>query len=371
MLKQPVPCVDQGCRHYRGVEQPDGTESTERHVCPAFPDGIPTTIVLGANLHRDPYPGDHGIRYEPGVSNEAEEWVENYDPSQPRDPGGEGGGQWVKGGAAGGDDGKGGKSSNTGSGKGGDGVPPSDKLSAAKKNGKDLGGQGGVTKVTVDGKDFVVKQRKGIEKEGKVEEDVAELAAIAGVSVPKSQMTTVDGQPALVTDYVKGKSIAQHRMENPTSGDAVPNLVKSVPKEQVDKAVLFDYLVGHTDKHDGNFMVDDKGNMTLIDRAMSFEPGTRQRFFQPDFLKHLGGDAHQFDKKTVTEMVASGEKMVKHLRDKGRVKEARVVQNRLNALKKLAEEPNPTAGRLSSIGSQGVPPPDAGFVGKLMWQLGG
>lgn len=64
MLVEPVPCSKKSCRHYRGVEQPDGTEATERHVCAAFPGGIPTPIVLGVNLHTKPYPGDRGIRYE-------------------------------------------------------------------------------------------------------------------------------------------------------------------------------------------------------------------------------------------------------------------------------------------------------------------
>jgi hypothetical protein len=33
--------------------------------CTAFPDGIPQPIWVGDNDHRRPYPGDHGIRFEP------------------------------------------------------------------------------------------------------------------------------------------------------------------------------------------------------------------------------------------------------------------------------------------------------------------
>lgn len=35
--------------------------------CKAFPDGIPEKISFNgaANEHREPYPGDHGIRFEP------------------------------------------------------------------------------------------------------------------------------------------------------------------------------------------------------------------------------------------------------------------------------------------------------------------
>ena len=33
--------------------------------CTAFPDGIPWGIATGYEKHDDPYPGDHGIQFEP------------------------------------------------------------------------------------------------------------------------------------------------------------------------------------------------------------------------------------------------------------------------------------------------------------------
>lgn len=61
-------CHKRGCRHYRGVID-IGTPSSPNpiHVCAAFPDppGIPNAIAYGRNKHIRPYPGDHGIQYEP------------------------------------------------------------------------------------------------------------------------------------------------------------------------------------------------------------------------------------------------------------------------------------------------------------------
>jgi len=45
------------CRHWDRSQAPE-------HVCAAFPEGIPLEIWVGRNWHEDPFPGDHGIRFE-------------------------------------------------------------------------------------------------------------------------------------------------------------------------------------------------------------------------------------------------------------------------------------------------------------------
>jgi hypothetical protein len=46
------------CKHFA-----DGDPLVRR--CAAFPDGIPLPIWTGEDNHRSPYPGDHGIQFEP------------------------------------------------------------------------------------------------------------------------------------------------------------------------------------------------------------------------------------------------------------------------------------------------------------------
>ena len=63
MIREPE-CSKRGCVHFIGVAQQDGTETTEKVVCRAFPEGIPQEIAYGNNLHTEPFPGDNGILFQ-------------------------------------------------------------------------------------------------------------------------------------------------------------------------------------------------------------------------------------------------------------------------------------------------------------------
>jgi hypothetical protein len=49
-----------GCKHFHS-----NTDLGEPLTCDAFPGGIPDAILLNKHDHREPYPGDHGILFEP------------------------------------------------------------------------------------------------------------------------------------------------------------------------------------------------------------------------------------------------------------------------------------------------------------------
>jgi hypothetical protein len=64
-----LPCAM--CVHYRGLTpaplEPDtvAVASDVLNTCAAFPDGIPDAITEGETDHVSPYPGDHGIQFDP------------------------------------------------------------------------------------------------------------------------------------------------------------------------------------------------------------------------------------------------------------------------------------------------------------------
>lgn len=61
----PPKCFLRKCKHYVGIQWMGSRESTERPVCPAFPEGIPDEIAYGDNLHEEPLPEqDNNIVFE-------------------------------------------------------------------------------------------------------------------------------------------------------------------------------------------------------------------------------------------------------------------------------------------------------------------
>ena len=65
-----IPNLCGGCRHFVGMlpaedDKPGQIESDVLLGCAAFREGIPDAIAENEIEHRKPYPGDHGIQFEP------------------------------------------------------------------------------------------------------------------------------------------------------------------------------------------------------------------------------------------------------------------------------------------------------------------
>jgi hypothetical protein len=51
------------CARYRSPFSDENTRDLDGPFCAAFPDGIPTRVVLNGLDHRQPITGDHGLRW--------------------------------------------------------------------------------------------------------------------------------------------------------------------------------------------------------------------------------------------------------------------------------------------------------------------
>lgn len=50
------------CVHYRGTVRVG--EYKRKHICDAFPEGIPSDIITEKHDHTTPYPGDGGMLFK-------------------------------------------------------------------------------------------------------------------------------------------------------------------------------------------------------------------------------------------------------------------------------------------------------------------
>jgi hypothetical protein len=70
----PPECQIRGCKYFNPDNFKVDIKNKRYGGCDAFPDGIPAEIWTGKNLHDKPYPGDHGVQFEPVPLSFQKEW---------------------------------------------------------------------------------------------------------------------------------------------------------------------------------------------------------------------------------------------------------------------------------------------------------
>ena len=213
----------------------------------------------------------------------------------------------------------------------------------------------GVHKVTTaDGKSYAVKDRVGAAESAHREARVNELAQIAGVSTPRTAVGRHQGKPASVQEWAEGTTVS-------SLTPAARHAALAGAREQVERHTLFDYLVGHSDGHTGNFVVGGDGSFHGIDKEMVLDKGNTDERFRVDNkgpLAALAGDrsadTHPLDPGMVKDMASRGRKMAAHLSAAGDRKNAARVLNRAEVLEKHVSTGGKTVGDLRQ--ASGAPP---------------
>ena len=174
-------------------------------------------------------------------------------------------------------------------------IPGTEKIKSAKVSSSeklDAGGANSSFKVTFeDGSHGVWKPRDGEDtflREGipggtqyKREAAAYAVAQVVGISdlMPPTTVREVDGKIGSMQQFVEGGRVA-HRVFGPGKYDGETDLKR---------AAVFDYLVGNTDRHDGNYMLTYKesigGKLNLIDHGLILPTNYDDTFINRNLLR--------------------------------------------------------------------------------------
>jgi hypothetical protein len=227
-------------------------------------------------------------------------------------------------------------------------------------------------RVTVAGKPYFVKEidpqlkerETGYQQEAQTtlrnETAVADLARIAGVATPAARSVTFQGKPALVTPWLEGQTIDR------ASGRSLKKeaeLIDALPAREVADHILFAYLADVSDRHSGNYLIQD-GKLTSIDHEFSFatrgeSSAARARNAITDntlfFTSAAPGRGADLPiKESLNHFLGKAPQMEDFLRQLGLKEAADVTRYRAGMLAKVKGEKNPTLHHLlEAIGREG------------------
>lgn len=219
---------------------------------------------------------------------------------------------------------------------------------------------------TVNGKKWVVKGRNGKRAAVENEATASGLARSIGLNVPQVHAVKMHGQDAAAVEHVEGTPLVR------MTPDERRGALAKVPKADIDRHALFDYLAGNSDPNNGNYMVTPDNKLAAIDKEQTLSHGAIRRLAHyriPFFLEDAGptpgkaaGD-YAFHPQALAEMAQHGREMAKKLRADGHAMDAGGVERRTAVLDKLAKVGGPvTASELNDAGhahDNTSPPPNA------------
>jgi hypothetical protein len=220
----------------------------------------------------------------------------------------------------------------------------------------------GLPVATIDGKPYVVKMQG--EHDGKTEALVSNLATIAGVNMPAVAVREIRGMKVVVSSKVEGKR--PYDIVDEKGSNGLQATMAKVPKEEIDRYALFDYVVGYTDGHSKNYLITPDNHLVGIDKELALNGkggmGTSTAFEAPyhlDFAPGADGSYGSREKVNlsraeVARAAIAAEAIATHLSKLGRRGAANGVRLRGKVLRSMLKRKkgDPTVGDLVAAGNR-------------------
>lgn len=219
------------------------------------------------------------------------------------------------------------------------------------------GGPKGFKIATLEDKDYLIKSDVTMSRgrEGSViEEIVSGLAKDYRVDVAPVAVRMINNKEVTISEWVKdGKTLGDMGWEEKRAA------LSAIPQGEIARQVLFDYLVGNSDKHEGNYII--QGNKLVgIDKEFSLPKlrgteGTTQ--IMPSFLRYATPTDNSLDFvfpfEELLHASVQGKKLADKLERMGRKEEAESMRDRIKVIEKVEKYPQRTAQILEMLGMFG------------------
>ena len=162
-------------------------------------------------------------------------------------------------------------------------------------------GSKGVFKPDTMDPDTLIDIRDNLDEnvsQGKREVVSYKLDQVLGFNiVPPTEMVERDGEPGTVQAFVKDTKTAEEILISDSS--TYKNGLNKTQRRDIQKIALFDYITGNTDRHTGNYLLDDK-HVYAIDNGLTFPKDMKKFRSMPWTMVGGDKDAVRFNERLGT-----------------------------------------------------------------------